>query len=119
MDTKKMGKDIQPLGGSLTLQTKLIVVVWEQSSKGKMVDLISMGHVAIGVWPEHQIQTVFLAIHTSLSTHTKKPLTFACNTVNSGCNGFAVLDLIKLIKINAKYEFCLNPCMMLAQICSY
>lgn len=70
-----------------------------------MVDLISMGHVAIGVWPEHQIQTIFLAIHISLSTHTKKPLTFACNTVNSGCNGFAVLDLIKLIKINAKYEF--------------
>lgn len=46
-------------------------------------------------------------------THTK-PLTVTCNTVNSGCNGFASAGLwLKLMQNMSSY---LNPCAMLAQV---
>lgn len=95
MDTKKTNKDIQLLRGSLNLQTKLI----EQSSMGKMVDLILRGHMDTGVWTEHQTQTIFLMIQINLS-YTKKSITFTCNTVVA-----TALHCWTLIKINAKYEF--------------
>lgn len=71
MDTKKINKHIQLLGNSLSLQTRLIDMVLQQSSMGEMADLILKGHVDTGVWTEHQTQTIFLMIQIDLS-HTKK-----------------------------------------------